>query len=139
MRLLNKVYLTNDLINWGDWLNNFGVLRVMDIHWSYQDLPFWADIIWYRLSVNQIVRYFKLKKLKNCMYEVSSWFFASIEATKNMLFRAMPQNTLGQSICRIFYFSFVWLVNLNTWAPLLHCICWFSNMWIGFEANHDDT
>ena len=58
---------------------------------------------------------------------------------KNMLFWVMPQNTLGQSVCRIFYFWLVWLVNLNTWGPLLHCICWFSNMWIGFEANHDDT
>ena len=31
-------------------------------------------------------------------------FFASIQATKNMLFWVMPQNTLGQSVHRIFYF-----------------------------------
>ena len=54
------------------------------------------------------------------LYEVSSWFFGSIEATKNILFCVMPENTLGQSVCRIFYF---WLVNLNTGGPLLHCTC----------------
>ena len=35
----------------------------------------------------------------------------------------MPENTLGQSVCRIFYFWLVWLVNLNTGGPLLHCTC----------------
>ena len=32
-------------------------------------------------------------------------FFASIEATKNItLLWVMPENTLGQSVCRDFYF-----------------------------------
>ena len=58
--------------------------------------------------------------------EVSNWFFAFTEATKNvMLFWVMPQNNLGQSVCRIFYFWLVWLVNLNTWGPMLHCTCFF--------------
>ena len=30
MELLNQVYLTNDLINWADWLNDFCVLIVME-------------------------------------------------------------------------------------------------------------
>ena len=54
------MYLTNAMMNWLDWLNDFCVLRVMDIHGSYQ-----AGIVWCRLPANQIVRYFKLKKLKN--------------------------------------------------------------------------
>ena len=37
----------------------------MDIHWSYQNLLFWAGIVWHRLSANQIVGCFKFKKLKN--------------------------------------------------------------------------
>ena len=108
-------------MNWADWLNDICILRVMDIHWSYQNLLFWASIVWHRLSANQIVRYFKLKKL----YEVSSWFFASIEATKNIiLFWVMLENTLDQSVCMIFYYWLVWLVNLNTGSPLLHCTCY---------------
>ena len=59
------MYLTIDLMNWADWLNNICIVRVMDIHWSYQKLLFWAGIIWHRLSANHIVRCFKLKKLKN--------------------------------------------------------------------------
>ena len=31
------------------------------------------------------------------------------------------------------------LVNLNNGGSLLHCVCWFGKMWIGFEANHGDT
>ena len=45
-----------------------------------------------------------------------------------MLFWVIPENTLGQSVCRIFYFWLVWLVNLNTGGPLLHCTCFvFTN------------
>ena len=72
------------------------------------------------LSANQIVRCFKLKKLENYMKNQFD-FFASIQATKNMLFWVMPQNTLGQSVHRIFYFWLVWFVNLITRGPLLHC------------------
>ena len=57
-------------MDWADWLN-ICILRVMNINWSYQNLLFWAGIVWRRLSGNQIVRCFKLKKLKNCMsYQV---------------------------------------------------------------------
>ena len=35
----------------------------------------------------------------------------------------MPENTLGQSVCRICYFWLVWLVNLNIGGPWLHCTC----------------
>ena len=59
------------MMNWADRFNDICRLRVMDIHWSYQNLLFWACIVWHRLSVNQIVRCFKLKKLKNYMrYQV---------------------------------------------------------------------
>ena len=62
------MYLTNDLINWADWLNDICLLRVMDIHWSYQNF---AILGWHRLVGNHIVRCFKLKKLKNYMrYQV---------------------------------------------------------------------
>ena len=61
------MYLTNDLMNWADWLNDICILRVMDIHWSYQNLLFWAGIVWHRISANQIGKsdVSNLKKLKN--------------------------------------------------------------------------
>ena len=51
-------------------------------------------------------------KLIFCLH----WSYKNI-----ILFWFMPGNTLGQSVCRIFYF--VWLVNLNTGGPLLYCTC----------------
>ena len=48
--------------------------------------------------------------------------FASTEGTKNViLFWIMLDNTLGQSVYRIFYFWLVWLFNLNIGDPLLRC------------------
>ena len=65
------MYLTNHLMNWADWLNDYCILRVMDIHLSYQNLLFWPGIVWHRLSANQTVRCFKFKKLKTYMgYQV---------------------------------------------------------------------
>ena len=45
----------------------------------------------------------------------------------------MLENTLGQSVCRIFYFWLVWLVNLNTKGPLLHCTynCLVFSVFVG--------
>ena len=112
------MYLTNDLMNWADWLSDTCILRVMDIHWSYQNLLFWAGIVWHRLSANQNVRCFKLKKTWK-LYEVSRWFFASIEAAKNIiLFWVMPESTLGQSVCRIFSFD---LFDLLILIPEVYC------------------
>ena len=41
-------------------------------------------------------------------------------------FWVILENTLGQSICRIFYFWLNWLVNFNTGGPLLHCTYFFA-------------
>ena len=35
MGLLNQVYLTNDFINWADWVNDFCMLMVMEYFWFY--------------------------------------------------------------------------------------------------------
>ena len=68
---------------------------------------------WAGTSANQIVRCFKLKKTQKGD-EVSSWFFSSIETRRNVYFGLWPQNTLGQSTCKIFYFWLIWLVKFNT-------------------------
>ena len=44
---------------------------------------------------------------------------------KNMLFWVMLETTLGQSVCRSFYFWLIWLVNVNAGGPLLHCTYFF--------------
>ena len=68
---------------------------------------FWVDIVRHRLSANQIVRRFKLKKLENYMrYQVDfllPWKLQKVSC----YFGLRPQNTLGQSVCRIFYFGLV--------------------------------
>ena len=66
-----------------------------------------------------------LKNLK--LIWVSSWF----EATKNIiLFWVMLENTLCRSVCRIFYFWLISLVNLNCGGPLLRFTCFFVVMFM---------
>ena len=77
----------------------------------------------HRLSTNQIVRCFKLKKLENCMrYQVD--FLLPLKLQKiSCYFGLWPQNTLGELVVRIFYFWLIWLVNVNIEVLLLHCTC----------------
>ena len=79
---------------------------LLDIHWSYKNIMFWAGIVRHSFSANQIVRCFKLKKLKKDMrYQV---FFLPLKLEEILCYFGLwPQNTLGQSVCRIFY---LWLV-----------------------------
>ena len=135
MGLLNHLYLKSDLMNWADWLNDFCLLKVLDIHWSYQNLLFWAGIVWHRLLANQIVRYFKLKNLKNYMrYQVD--FLLPLKLQKLCYFGLCRKMLLVNQFPGFFTFD---LFDLLIWMFGVHCICWFSNVWIGFEANHDDT
>ena len=40
--LLNQVYLTNDLMNWADWMNDFCMLIVMEYHFfAVNDALYW--------------------------------------------------------------------------------------------------
>ena len=99
------------------------ICLLLDICWSYKNMLFWAGIVRYSLSANQIVRYFKLKKLKKDMrYQVDFLLPLNLEEIL-YYFGWWPQNTLGQSVFRIFYFWLVWLVKLNTGGLLLHCTC----------------
>ena len=95
----------------------------LEIHWSYKKILFWAGIFRHRLSANQIVRCFTLKKLENYM-RYQAEFLLPLKLQKICYFGLWLQNTLRQSVCRIFYFWFVWLFNLNTESPLLHFTCY---------------
>ena len=80
------------------------VCLLLDIHCSYKNMLFWAGIVRHSLSANQTVRCFKLKKLKNDMrYQVDFLLPLKLQEI-SCYFRLWPQNTLGQSVCRIFYF-----------------------------------
>ena len=96
---------------------------LLDIHWNYKNMLFWAGIVRHSHSVNQIVKCFKLKKLKKDMrYQVDFLLPLKLEEIL-CYFGLWPQNALGQSVCRILFFWLVWLVKLNAGDPLLHCTC----------------
>ena len=124
MRPLNQVYFTNDLMNWADWLNDICIPRVMDIHWSYQNLLFWAGIVWHRLSANQIVRCFKLKKLKNYMrYQVE--FLLPLKLQKIYYFGLCRKILLANHFAGFFTFD---LFDLLILIPGVHCYIVLVNL-----------
>ena len=105
-------------MNWADWLNDIGILRVMDIHWSYQNLLFWAGIVWHRLSANQIIRCFKLKKLKNYMrYQVD--FLLPLKLQKISYYFGLCQKILLANQFAGFFTSD--LFDLLISIPGVHC------------------
>ena len=118
----NHQYLWKGLSDFVDFLQVVIFCILLDIHWSYENMLFWAGIVRHSLSANQIVRCFKLKKFKKDMsYQVDSLLPLKLEEI--LLLWVMTQNSIGQSVCRIFYFWLVWLVKLNIEGPLIHCTC----------------
>ena len=99
---------------------------LLDIHLSYKNMLFWAGIVRHSLSTNQIIRCFKLKNFeKDMRYQVDFLFPLNLEEI-SCYFGLWPQNSLGRSVHRNFYFWLVLLVKLNTGDPLLHYTCFFS-------------
>ena len=126
--ITNCQYLWKGFSDFVDFLHVV-ICILLDIHWSYKNMLFWVDIFRHRLSVNYIVRCFKLRKLENYMrYQVE--FLLLLKLQKILCYFGLwPQNTLGQSVCRIFYFWLVWHVNLITVGPLIHCTCYRHFFW----------
>ena len=125
--ITNRQYLWKGLSDFVDFLH-LVICILLDVHWSYKNMLFWVDIISHRLSVNQIVRCFKLKKLGNYMrYQVIFLLLLKLHfvAIISYCFGLCLQNNFVQSVTRIFYFWVVSLVNLNTVGPLRHCTCLF--------------
>ena len=117
-----KQHITN---LWKGSYNVVGFLQVafyilLDIHWSYKKCYFGLALSG---KSSQPIRCFKIQKLKkDMMYQVNFLLPLKLEEI-SCYFRLWRQNTLGQSVCRIFYFWLVWLVKLNIGDPLLHCTC----------------
>ena len=82
-----------------------------------------AGIFWHRLSTNQIVRCFKLKKLQSYMrYQID--FLLPLKLQKiSCYFGLCSKILLANHFTEFLNFWLVWLVNLNTGVPLLHCTC----------------
>ena len=125
----NKSPISLERVEWFCWFLHLVICILLDINWSYKNMLFWVDIFRHRLSVNHIVRCFKLRKLENYMrYQVE--FLLLLKLQKILCYFGLwPQNTLGQSVCRIFYFWLVWHVNLITVGPLIHCTCYRHFFW----------
>ena len=95
----NHQYLWKGSSDFVDFLQ-IVICILLDIHRSYKNMLFWAGLFRHSLSANQIVRCFKLKKLKNHM----RWqfdFLLPLKLEEICYFGLWPQNTLGQSVCRI--------------------------------------
>ena len=123
----NKLEISLERVEWFCWFFALILYILLDIHWSYKIVLFQAGIVRHRLSARQIVRSFKLKKLENYMrYQIEFLLPLKLQNI-SYYFRLWSQNTFDQLVCRIFYFWLIWLVNLKTGDPLLHCTCfrWF--------------
>ena len=89
---------------------------LLDIHWNYKNRLFWADIVKHRFSANNIVRCFKLKKLKvRCPVD----FLLPLKLQKYAVLGYYPKILLANQFAVFFYFWLVWLVNHNIRGPLL--------------------
>ena len=117
--ITNHQYLCKELSDFVIFLHVV-VCILLDIHWSEQNMLFWAHFVRHSLSANLILRHFKLKKLENHMrYQVD--FFLSLKLEKmSCCFGLWHYNIIVQSVCKIFYFWLAWLFNLNSGGPLLH-------------------
>ena len=103
MGLSNQVYLTNDLMK-------FVILG-------------WAGIFWHRLSTNQIVRCFKLKKFKSYMrYHVDSLLPLKLQKI-SCYFGLCRKILLANQLAGFFTFDLFDLLILILGGQLLYCTC----------------
>ena len=90
---------------------------LLNIHWSYKNMLFWAGIVMHSLSANQIVRCLKLKKLKKDMsYQVDFCFHWNWK--KYTILGYDPKILLANQFAGYFTFGLFDLLNL---IPGVHC------------------
>ena len=99
----NHQYLWKGFIDFVDFLQVV-ICILLDIHWSYKNMLFWAGIVRHSLSANQIVRCFKLKKLKKDMrYQDGS--LVSLKLEEILCYYGLwPKALLANQFEGIFYF-----------------------------------
>ena len=135
MGLLNQVYLTNDLMKWAYQLNDF-------VYWEWWISSEATRTCYFGLALSgigsqsaRLSDILNLKSLKTIRYQV--YFLLPLKLQEYTILSYSAKCSWPISLQD--FLLLLLLVNLNTGDPLLHCICWFSSMWIGFEANNDDT
>ena len=96
---------TNDQYLWkgsSDFADFFQLLICILLNIHYPLKLFWAGILRHSVSANQIVRCFKLTNFKNSMRYYVDFLLPLKLKEMSYNFGLWPQNTLGQSDCRIF-------------------------------------
>ena len=122
----NKSPISLESIKWFYWfLQVYSYLHLVRYPLKLQPMLFWAGIVRYSLSANQIVRCYKLKKLKKDMrYQVKlifcfHWSWKKYHAITGYDSKILLVNQFAG----FFYFWLVWHVKLNRGSPSLHCTC----------------
>ena len=93
--LLNQVHLTNDLLNWAYWLNDFCMLIFACFEW-YLILAIWklcvGKFLAEMLTTDQIAGFFKLWCLKNYL-----WYNVALVKSRNIccVSSGMPEHVQG--------------------------------------------
>ena len=88
---------------------------LLDIHWNYKNMLFWAGVVRHSHSVNQIVKCFKLKKLKKDMrYQVD--FLLPLKLEEILCYD--PKILLFNNFAGYFNFGLFDLLNI---IPEVHC------------------
>ena len=110
--ITNHQYLWRGLSGFVDFLHVV-IYILLDIHWSYQKLLYWAGIVRHRPQPIRLSDVLNLKKLK------TMWGFKLIVCLhwRYRKYHAISGYAAKYSWCiswrRIFYIWLVWLVNLN--------------------------
>ena len=113
----NHQFLWKGLSDFVDFLQVV-ICILLDIHWSCKIMLFglaFSGIGFQSIRSTDVLN-LKISK-KDMRYQVDFLLPLKLEEIL-CCFWLWPQNTLGQSVCRTFYFWLVWLVKLNTGV---HC------------------
>ena len=114
----NKSLILLERVEWFVGFLHVVICILLDIHWSYQTLLFWAGFVRYRLSANQIVRFLKLNNLENYMnYQVD--FLLPLKLQKiSCYFGLCRKILLTNQFVGLFTFD---LFDLLILIPGVHC------------------
>ena len=122
----NKSPISLERVVWFCWFLQVVICILLDIYIEV------TKICYFGLALSGITSQpIRLSDVLNWRNSKTIWgsyqvdFLLPLKLEEICYFDLWPQNTLGQSVCRIFCFWLVLLVKLNTEEPLLHCTCSF--------------
>ena len=99
------------------WFLQVVICILLDTHWSYKNMLFWAGIVKHSLSGNQIVRCFNLKNLEHDMrYKVD--LLLPLKLEKIFSYGLWPKRLFANQFAGLFTFDLFDLINL---IPGGHC------------------